>query len=127
MSKQREDCNAVRVPCHPVCKLVKLAIGMALLSGWTTAAAAEVATTEDPVVLLQRIRSKVAEHLLRLHNYTCHVVIDRLVRTVNSVNSDRRDSVELDVAFVGARELFSRPGEAQFAEQPISEIVPHGM
>ena len=31
------------------------------------------------------------------------------------------------MAFVGDRELFSRPGEAQFAEQPISQIVPHGM
>jgi len=127
MSKQREDRHAGRVPSHSICKLVRLTIGLVLLSGWTSASAAEMPATEDPVVLLQRIRSKVAEHLSRLHNYTCHVVIDRLVRSVSSINSDRRDSVELDVAFVGDRELFSRPGEARFAEQPISEIVPHGM
>ena len=127
MSKQHEDHNAGRVPSHSLYKLVKLTIGVALLSGWASASGADMSASEDPVVLLQRIRSKVVEHLSRLHNYTCHVVIDRLVRSVSSINSDRRDSVELDVAFVGDRELFSRPGEARFAEQPISEIVPHGM
>ena len=127
MSKQREDRDAGRVPSHSVCKLVKLTVNLALLAGWTSASAAEMPATEDPVVLLQRIRSNVAEHLSQLHNYTCHVVIDRLVRSAGSINSDRRDSVELNVAFVGGRELFSRPGDARFAEQPISEIVPQGM
>ena len=53
--------------------------------------------------------------------------IARLERAANSSSYGRRDSVELEVAFVGDRELFSRPGQAQFAEQPISQIVPDGM
>ena len=62
------------------------------------------------MLLLQRIRSKIAEHLSRLGNYTCHVVINRLERAVSSNSINHRDSLELDVAFVGDKELFSRPG-----------------
>ncbi len=127
MYKQREDRNARRVPSHRVSKLVKLSVAFALFSCWTSAPAAEVQANEDPAELLQRIRSKIAEHLSRLSNYTCHVAIDRLERAVNSSRFGPRDSVELEVAFVGDRELFSRPGEAHFAEQPISQIVPNGM
>jgi hypothetical protein len=127
MCKQPEDRNAGRVPSHRVSKLVKLSIAFALFSCWTSAPAAEVQANEDPVLLLQRIRSRIAEHLFLLSNYTCHVVIARLERAANSSSLHRRDSVELDVAFVGNSELFSRPGETQFVEQPISQIVPDGM
>ena len=127
MSKQREDRNARRVPSRGAAKLVKLTIGFALFSCWTTASAEEVRANEDPVVLLQRIRSKIAEHLSRLRNYTCHVAINRLERAVGSNNISRRDTLEFDVAFVGHKELFSRPGEARFAEQPVSQMAPHGM
>jgi hypothetical protein len=127
MSKQRENRNAGRVPFHSVSKLVKLSIAFVFFSCWTSASAAEVRDNEDPVVLLQRIRSKIAEHLSRLSNYTCHVAIARLERAVNSSRLGALDSVELEVAFVGDRELFSRPGEVRFAEQPINQIVPHGM
>ena len=127
MSNQREDPNAGRVPCHSVSKLAKLTFAFVYFSCWTSVSAAEVQANEDPVALLQRIRGKIAEHLSRLRNYTCHVAIDRLERAVSSSNLDRRDRVELDVAFVADKELFSRPGQAQFAEQPISQIVPHGM
>jgi hypothetical protein len=127
MYKQRKERNAGRVPSHRPSKLVKLTIAFVCFSCWTSASGAEVQANEDPVGLLQRIRSKIAEHLSRLSNYTCHVEIARLERTVNSSSFGRRDSVELEVAFVGDRELFSRPGQAQFAEQPISQIVPDGM
>ena len=66
MSKQRKDLNAGRVPSRSASKLVKLTIGFVLLSCWTTAFAAELRANEDPVLLLQRIRSKIAEHLSRL-------------------------------------------------------------
>jgi hypothetical protein len=35
--------------------------------------------------------------------------------------------VQLEVAFVGDRELFSRAGEARFEERPIHQMVPGGM
>jgi hypothetical protein len=127
MSKQREDRNARSVPSYSVSKIVRLTVALVLFSCWTGASAAEVRANEDPDLLLQRIRGKIADHLSRLRNYTCHVAIDRVERALSSSHLDRRDSVELDVAFVGDRELFSLPGQAQFAEQPISQIVPDGM
>jgi hypothetical protein len=109
-----------------ICKTVQILLCLAIFSG-TSASAADSPAAQDPELLLQRIRSKIMVHLSQLHNYTCHVVIDRMVRSVNTLNSDYRDRVELEVAFIGDRELFSRAGETRFEEQPIHEIVPHGM
>ena len=66
MYKQREERNAGRVPSHRLSKLVKLTIAFVFLSCWTSAYGADVRANEDPVGLLQRIRSKIAEHLSRL-------------------------------------------------------------
>lgn len=89
--------------------------------------AADSQTGEDPELLLQRIRTKMADHLSQLRNYTCHVVIDRLIRRASTSRFEHRDRVELEAAFVGDKELFSRPGETSFQEQPISRMVPAGM
>jgi hypothetical protein len=94
---------------------------------WAGASAADSRATDDPELLLQRIRGRIAAHLSQLHNYTCHVAIDRLLRSTSTSSFDHRDRVELEVAFVGDRELFSRAGETRFEEQPIHEIVPLGM
>lgn len=94
---------------------------------WAVASAADSRATDDPELLLQRIRGRIAAHLSQLHNYTCHVAIDRLLRSTSTSSFDHRDRVELEVAFVGDRELFSRAGETRFEEQPIHEIVPLGM
>lgn len=126
MSKAFNNQWAGRVPRHVGSIRFKMAISIALFH-WTAAFAADSAGGEDPQLLLQRIRSRITAHLSQLHNYTCHVVIDRVVRSGNTLNLDRRDRVELEVAFIGARELFSRAGETQFEEKSIAEIVPLGM
>ena len=109
-----------------ISKVVQLAICLSLFSP-ISALAANPRAEEDPELLLQRIRGKITAHLSQLQNYTCHVVIDRLVRSVRSGSFDHRDTLELEVAVVGDRELFSRAGEARFEEQPIHQIVPGGM
>src|SRR4029077_1606714 len=91
-----------------------------------TAAATEPKGTEDPEALLQRIRSRMAENLSQLPNYTCHEVIDRLIRRASSGSFEHRDQVELEVAFIGTREFFAKPGEERFQGQPIHEIVRGG-
>ena len=113
------------MPCQINCKLVQVTICLALFP-WTGVFASDSRAAEDPELLLQRIRRGITAHLSQLHNYTCHVAIDRLVRSVRT-SSLNRDKVELEVAFVGDRELFSRAGETQFEEQPIQQIVPLGM
>ena len=82
---------------------------------------------EDPEALLQSIRNRITDHLTQLHNYTCHVVIDRVMQTISTGRFDQRDTAQLDVAFVDNKELFSRPGAARFEEQSINQLVPLGM
>src|SRR4051794_11254004 len=87
------------------------------------AAGSEIADTEG---FLERIRTRMGAHLSQLPNYTCHEVIQRLIRRAGSGSLDRQDTVELEVAFVGKQELFARPGEAHFEEALISKLVPAG-
>ena len=82
--------------------------------------------TNEPEGLLQQIRSRMTAHLLQLPNYTCHQVIDRLTKRANAGSLKRMDTVELEVAFVGNRELFSKPGETRFEEQEIHNLVRAG-
>src|SRR5438128_745838 len=86
------------------------------------AAAATDKPTEDPEALLRGIRSRTALHLSQLPNYTCHEVVNRMLRRGGTW--DRRDTVEFEVAFVGREELFSRPGEERFGERSIEELAP---
>jgi hypothetical protein len=87
---------------------------------------AQSQTAENPDQLLQRIQQRMAAHLTQLPNYTCHEVVDRLMRRVSSGNFEHVDRLELEVAFVGNKELFSRAGEAQFHEEEIHNMVPAG-
>ena len=65
-------------------------------------------------------------HLSQLPNYTCHQVVDRLIRNSSSRGFEHLDRLELEVAIVGNKELFSRAGEARFEEEQIHKIVPAG-
>lgn len=93
---------------------------------FSSALAMEPKAGEDTEALLQSIRSRMAAHLSQLPNYTCHEMVDRLVRRANSTSFEHRDQVELEVAFVGDREYFAKPGESQFEDRPISKIVGAG-
>lgn len=90
-----------------------------------TAAAGNDKLTEDPQVLLGRIRSRAATHLAQLGNYTCHEVVDRMLRRGSTWS--HVDKVEFEVAFVGRQEMFSRPGQDRFGERTIHELAPGTM
>jgi hypothetical protein len=81
-------------------------------------------TPYDSDGLFQRVKSRMAEHLAQLPNYTCHETIDRVLRVQS--NFRYLDTVELEVAFVGKQELFARAGEDKFGEQPIEKLVSGG-
>ena len=87
---------------------------------------AEPPIPDDPEMLLGRIRSKMTAVLSQLPNYTCHEVINRFGRPLNSGTLERLDTVELEVAFVGNRELFARSGATGFEETSISKVVSTG-
>jgi len=83
-------------------------------------------SAEDPEAILQAVRTKVAERLSLLPNYTCHETINRVVQAFNGSGNLRQDRVDLEVAFLGNRELFAIPGDSQFQEVSITKLVPNG-
>jgi hypothetical protein len=78
----------------------------------------------DSEAQFQRIKEHLTEHLAQLPNYTCHETIQRLVR----VGSTWRhlDTVDLEVAFAGQKELFAKPGSEGFGEESVEKIVSSG-
>jgi hypothetical protein len=107
---------------HSIHNFATLSVELALI---ITAAAAADKPTEDPEILLRQIRTRTAAHLSQLPNYTCHEVVDRTLR--RGTTWYHVDTVEFEVAFVGRKELFSRPGEERFGERTISELAPGTM
>jgi hypothetical protein len=99
---------------------------LAAAVSFTVLFAADAPGVDDSNAILQKIRDKVAEHLSRLPNYTCHEKVSRLIRPMNSSGAGLHDQVVLEVAFVGRQELFARQGESTFQEPSISKVVPYG-
>jgi hypothetical protein len=106
--------------------MVNLAIGF-LIFPWTSAVASDIRAQEDSQMLLERIRNKIKTHFSELHNYTCHLVINRMAHGSMSLGFDSLDTTNLEVAFVDNRELFARAGDSRFEERPIYDIMPGGM
>jgi hypothetical protein len=79
---------------------------------------------EAPEMLFERIRARMTDHLAHMPNYTCHESIERMMMTRG--RWQYVDSVDLEVAFVDDQELFSRPGENKFGQEPIEKMVSGG-
>jgi hypothetical protein len=78
------------------------------------------------LLTLARIKVKAAENLKRLPNYTCLETIERSRRRAPSKRYELLDTVRLEVAVVGGKELFAWPGGGQFEERELSKMVPGG-
>jgi hypothetical protein len=102
--------------------LARAACALALLARSATGLAADPPI--DPEGLLQRIRSKVVARLSQLPNYTCRETIDRYLRRP-SAELRPIDRVELEVAFVGNREMYAPPG-GEFEDGHASRLVHSG-
>jgi hypothetical protein len=76
--------------------------------------------------LLSRIKIRAAENLMEQPNYTCHETIERAVRPPGSGTYRVLDTIQLEVALIQGRELFSRPGAAHFEDAKITDIVTAG-
>lgn len=107
-------------------KHVRTTIQLALLISCCKALCSAQAVNDDPEALLNRIREKMNAYVSQLPNYTCHEVIERFARPINSGRLDHLDTVEVEVAFVGKRELFARTPTGQFEEQMITNVIPNG-
>jgi hypothetical protein len=78
------------------------------------------------LLTLARIKVKAAENLKALPNYTCLETIERSRRRAPSRRYELVDTVRLEVAVVGGKELFAWPGGGQFEERELSKMVPGG-
>jgi hypothetical protein len=78
------------------------------------------------VLLLARIKLHMSDVLTRLPNYTCLETIERSTRSSAKKRYDLVDALQIEVAMVEGKELFSWPGEREFKERELREIVPTG-
>lgn len=78
------------------------------------------------VLLLARIKLHMNDVLTRLPNYTCLETIERSTRSASKKRFDLVDALQIEVAMVEGKELFSWPGEREFKERDLREIAPTG-
>jgi hypothetical protein len=76
--------------------------------------------------LMERIKIRAAENLMAQPNYTCHETIERSVRPPGAGAYRVRDTIQLEVALIKGRELFSRSGAAEFEDAKITDLVTEG-
>jgi hypothetical protein len=89
--------------------------------------ASRFAQTPDGDPQLARIRAKMADNLRRLPNYTCLMTVARSARPAGRVRDlVHQDTIRLEVAEVGDKELFAWPGAA-LVDQRIEDFVPDGV
>lgn len=75
------------------------------------------------VSLLNRIRSKVADNLKHLPNYTCTQTIVRSLSRGPAARLQRLDTVRLEVAYLDGKELYGQPGSNHINESRITQLV----
>jgi hypothetical protein len=76
--------------------------------------------------LVERIKIRAAENLMAQPNYTCHETIERSVRAPGAGAYTVRDTIQLEVALIQGRELFSRSGAEHFEDAKITDLVTNG-
>lgn len=77
-------------------------------------------------LLLARIKSRAAENLKRVPNYTCALAVERMSRTPDSERFKLIDRLRLEVALIGEKELYAWPGSDKFGETSIDQLIPGG-
>ncbi len=73
--------------------------------------------------LIEKIRAHVAADLERLPNYTCRQTIERFFRPLESTKFEKLDTVRVEVALIGNKELYAWPGSARFEETSIDQLI----
>lgn len=102
-------------------------IGCVALATFLCCALAQAQNEVAPsVLLLARIKLRMAENLDRLPNYTCVETIERSQRIKPSRKFQLRDLLRLEVALVEGKELFAWPGAGKFEEWELGKVFQTG-
>ena len=78
------------------------------------------------LLMLSRIRRSMSENLKRQPDYTCSITIERSHRASSSKRFQLEDTVRLEVAYSGGKELYAWPGSTKFDERDVTDIVRSG-
>lgn len=95
--------------------------GSAILAVLLACAGAYGQSSGDPV--LRRIYERATEDLKGLPNYTCTETIERTVRRESKKDYKPLDTVRLEIAYVGGKEMVAWPGAGKFEDKSIDEFV----
>lgn len=98
-------------------------VAVALL--WV-AAGAGAQPLEDWEGLLERVRARARENLTRLPDYVCLQTVERAYRSRPEQPFEPLDTLRLEVALVGDRELVAWAGASRFEEKDITELIERG-
>ncbi len=79
------------------------------------------------ILLLAHIRTAARQSLSQIPAYACQETVERFSRSSPRRNFRRIDGFQVQVAEIGNRELFARPGDKQFQDKPLSQLVKPGM
>ncbi len=79
------------------------------------------------ILHLAAIKSKAKIGLSSLPAYTCSETIDRSERRSSRYDFRKTDELKFEVAEIGGKELFSKPGQRTFGEMPTKELAARGL
>ncbi|HLJ50964.1 MAG TPA: hypothetical protein VKU01_33375 [Bryobacteraceae bacterium] len=81
---------------------------------------------EDSDGILSRFLDRMAGELKQLPDYVCAQEIERFSRQGSENPWNRIDSLRLEVAMSGNKELYSLPGDRRFTERPLRAFIGRG-
>ncbi len=87
--------------------------------------AAQVGPSADEARLIE-VRAKTGQALKSLPDYLCLVTTDRLHASHANATPNLLDTVKLEVAHVGDKEMYSWPGHSMFADTDLAKVLPGG-
>ncbi len=96
---------------------------MRFLAVCLAAAFASAAESSPDSNLLEKIKARVADNLLRLPNYTCAETVTRSQRHKSTRHFELLDRLHLEVAFVEGKELFGWRGAKRISETDPRKLV----
>ena len=100
------------------------------MNWWLASFAAMFWQAQSPpspeIILFNQIQARVAENLSRLPNYTCSQTIERFKRSKPGARVETVDTIRLEVAYVGGRQLFGWPGSNKIDEPDINKFIGRG-
>ncbi|MGH9660379.1 MAG: hypothetical protein ACRD96_17650, partial [Bryobacteraceae bacterium] len=95
---------------------------------WITCALlVSTAGAQDDDELIGRIRSRMRDNLSRLPDFVCSQTVERSRRGAPTEPFKPLDTLRLEVAFVGDRELYAWPDSSRFESKELNELIGSGV